>query len=50
MFKGTQTIGTSDIGEDLEIIEQLDALKAELYVEEAQLLQGSSAWRDRGST
>ena len=38
MFKGTQTIGTSDIGEDLEIIEQLDALKAELYVEEAQLL------------
>ena len=39
MFKGTQTIGTSDIGEDLEIIDQLDALKAELYVEEAQLLQ-----------
>ena len=39
MFKGTQTIGTSDIGEDLEIIEQLDALKAELYVEEAQLLK-----------
>ena len=38
MFKGTRTIGTSDIGKDLEIIEQLDALKAELYVEEAQLL------------
>ena len=39
MFKGTHTIGTSDIDEDLAIIEQLDALKAELYVEEAKLLK-----------
>ena len=39
MFKGTHTIGTSDIDEDLEIIDQLDALKAELYVEEVRQLQ-----------
>ena len=39
MFKGTHTIGTRDIEEDLEIIERLDALKAELEVEEARLLQ-----------
>ena len=39
MFKGTQTIGTSDIDEDLAIIERLDAVKAELAVEEARLLQ-----------
>ncbi len=39
MFKGTHTIGTSDIGQDLDIIAQLDAVKTELYVEEARLLQ-----------
>ena len=39
MFKGTNTIGTREIEEDLRIIEQLDAVKAELQVEEARLLQ-----------
>ena len=39
MFKGTHTIGTQDINEDLAIIEQLDALKAEIAVEEAELLE-----------
>ena len=39
MFKGTHTIGTSNIEEDLRIIERLDAVKAELAVEESQLLQ-----------
>ena len=38
MFKGTRTIGTEDITEDLAIIQQLDAIKTELAVEEAQLL------------
>ncbi len=38
MFKGTRAIGTSDIDEDLHIIERLDALKAELAIEEAGLL------------
>ena len=38
MFKGTRTIGTADITEDLAIIQQLDAIKTELAVEEAQLL------------
>ena len=38
MFKGTRTLGTENITEDLAIIEQLDAIKTELAVEEAQLL------------
>ena len=38
MFKGTHAIGTEDITEDLAIIEKLDGIKAELAVEEAQLL------------
>jgi predicted Zn-dependent peptidase len=38
MFKGTHTIGTEDITEDLAIIQQLDQIKVELAVEEAQLL------------
>ena len=38
MFKGTRTIGTEDITEDLAIIQQLDAIKTELAIEEAQLL------------
>ena len=37
MFKGTRTLGTSNIEEDLQIIEELDAVKAQLYVEEAVL-------------
>ena len=39
MFKGTHTIGTQDIEEDLQIIEALDAVKADLQIEEAMLLQ-----------
>ena len=38
MFKGTRTIGTRDIEADLEIIAQLDAVRRELEVEEANLL------------
>ena len=37
MFKGTHTIGTRDIENDLQIIEQLDAVRAELEVEESRL-------------
>ncbi len=39
MFKGTHTLGTDDIERDLQIIEQLDQLKAELRIEEATLLE-----------
>ena len=39
MFKGTHSIGTTDIEQDLGIIEELDALKAELRVEEARLIE-----------
>ena len=39
MFKGTTTIGTQNIEEDLAIIAQLDAVKAELAVEETRLLR-----------
>ena len=38
MFKGTKTIGTEDITEDLALIDRLDAIKTDLAVEEAQLL------------
>ena len=38
MFKGTRTIGTTDIEEDLRIIEQLDELKAQLREEQQKLL------------
>lgn len=37
MFKGTQTIGTRDIEQDLRIIEQLDALRVEIQVAEVEL-------------
>ena len=37
MFKGTHAIGTSNIDEDLRIIERLDAVKADLAVAEARL-------------
>lgn len=39
MFKGTRTLGTSDIERDLEIIAELDAVKAELRQEEAALIR-----------
>ena len=37
MFKGTQTIGTRDIEQDLQIIEQLDVLRAEIQAAEVDL-------------
>jgi len=37
MFKGTQTIGTRDIEQDLQIIEQLDLLRAEIQDAEVEL-------------
>ena len=37
MFKGTQTIGTRDIEQDLQIIEQLDDLRVEIQAAEAEL-------------
>jgi predicted Zn-dependent peptidase len=39
MFKGTHTVGTQDIQQDLMIIEQLDAIRSSLEIEEAKLLQ-----------
>ena len=39
MFKGTHTIGTKDIDQDLQIIEQLDVLRSEIDAEEARLLR-----------
>ena len=41
MFKGTHVIGTRDIDEDLSIIRQLDELKAEIRIEEENLLERS---------
>ena len=37
MFKGTQTIGTRDIEQDLQLIEQLDVLRAEIQAAEIEL-------------
>ena len=37
MFKGTRTIGTRDIEQDLRIIERLDALRAEIQAAEVEL-------------
>jgi len=37
MFKGTHALGTRDIDQDLEIIEQLDALRVEIQEEEIAL-------------
>ena len=37
MFKGTQTIGTRDIEQDLQIIEQLDVLRVEIQAAEVDL-------------
>ncbi len=39
MFKGTRTVGTSDIDQDLQIIEELDALKAQIRQEEQALIE-----------
>jgi len=39
MFKGTHTIGTSNIKKDLRLIEEMDALKAEIRKEELVLIQ-----------
>jgi predicted Zn-dependent peptidase len=39
MFKGTHTIGTSNIEEDLQVIEKLDALKKNIRVEEEDLIE-----------
>ena len=39
MFKGTHTIGTENITEDLAIIGELDAIKTDLAVEEGVLLE-----------
>ena len=39
MFKGTRTIGSKDIDRDLAIIEELDALRAEIESERAVLLE-----------
>ena len=39
MFKGTHTIGTKDIDRDLEIIRQLDALRAQIRNEEEMLIE-----------
>jgi predicted Zn-dependent peptidase len=39
MFKGTHTLGTKDIEQDLAIIEKLDALKAKLRKEEEALIE-----------
>ena len=39
MFKGTKTIGTKDIARDTEIIEELDALRAQIQAERAVLLE-----------
>ena len=37
MFKGTHALGTQDIAQDLEIIEQLDALRVDIQAEEVEL-------------
>ena len=39
MFKGTATIGTRNIEQDLQLIAELDQVKAEIRVEEATLLE-----------
>ena len=45
MFKGTATIGTRNIEQDLQIIAQLDEVKAALRVEEAALLDAERLGR-----
>ena len=45
MFKGTAAVGTRDIEQDLQIIAQLDEVKAELRAEEAALLEAERLGR-----
>ena len=45
MFKGTAAIGTRNIEQDLQIIAELDEVKAALRVEEATLLEGERLGR-----
>ncbi len=45
MFKGTATIGTRNIEQDLQIIAELDEVKAALRVEEAALLEAERLGR-----
>ena len=45
MFKGTAAIGTRNIEQDLQIIAELDEVKAALRVEEAALLEGERLGR-----
>jgi predicted Zn-dependent peptidase len=39
MFKGTRTVGTSDIQKNLDLIDQMDAVKAEIRKEEQAQIQ-----------
>jgi predicted Zn-dependent peptidase len=39
MFKGTHTVGTGNIKEDLKLLDQMDALKAEIRKEEQVLIE-----------
>ena len=45
MFKGTAAIGTRNIEQDLQIIAELDQVKAEMRVEEAALLEAERLGR-----
>jgi predicted Zn-dependent peptidase len=45
MFKGTHTIGTSNITEDLKIIAQLDQLRGQIQAEEEALIEGNRRGR-----
>ena len=45
MFKGTAAVGTRDIEQDLQIIAQLDEVKADLRVEEAALIEAERLGR-----
>ena len=45
MFKGTAAVGTRDIEQDLQIIAQLDEVKAELRAEEAALIEAERLGR-----
>src|SRR5262245_18912605 len=39
MFKGTHTIGTNNIKEDLKLMDETDALRAEIRKEESRLVE-----------
>ena len=46
MFKGTHTIGTSNIEQDLATIERLDSLRTQIQAEENKLIEGASPRTD----